>query len=349
MHSVRIAATAALMSLCLVSVAAGADEVWLQDGSRLIGTVTAIEGDVITLETQFAGTLSIQREFVRGLATESEQRFVFESGERVVGRLHWDAEGGQQIRSERAGAFAVAAEELVALEDPTAPVMQTPEQRAAAVWSSEVSLSVNGASGNTDQFGANPRFSALRETEFDRLRLGLQGRFASQDGSQTENEVIGTAGLERDFTDRWFVFGALRLERDELEDLDLRANVDLGAGYFVIRRDGHEFKPRAGLGVQTESFQNGESREDVVAVVGWDYHKDLNSRWHFNHVLDYRPTVSDPTGSYRVDSEAALVTVSNDGRWGLALRLRNEYNADPEPGVNELDTIYTVGIQRSFK
>jgi len=340
-----IAVCAALLGSCLVE----ADELLLQDGSRLLGTVQAINAESVVLETEYAGTIEVARDAIVGLSTDSEWRVVLDSGERVVGALRWNAAEGQRLESDLAGTVTVDRASITALEDPATPVIETAEQRAAAVWSSEVSLGVNGASGNTDEFSANPRFAALRETEFDRLRLGLQGRFASQDGDETENEVIGTLGLERDFTDRWFAFGNLRLERDELENLDLRANLDLGAGYFVIREDKHEFKPRIGLGVQSESFENGDTNEDVVGVLGWDYRIDLNSRWRFTHVLDYRPTFSDPAGSYRVDSEAAFITLLSDDRWGLSLRLRNEFNADPAPGIDELDTIYSVGLQRAFK
>lgn len=335
-----------VLSICRISAA---DELVLDDGSRLVGAVKAISAEIIELETDWAGTIQVRRERVVGLTTESDWRVVFESGERIIGSLAWSASDGQRVVSERVGNVALDVGAVTALEDPSAPVVQTPEQRAAAVWSSEVSLAINGASGNTEEFSANPRFSALRETEFDRLRFGLQGRFASQDGEETENEVIGNVGLERDFTERWFALGNLRLERDELENLDLRANLDLGVGYFLIRQEKHEFKPRFGIGVQSESFEDGTTNEDLVGVAGWDYRIDLNSRWRFTHVLDYRPTFSDPTRAYRLDSEAALVTLLNDHRWGLSFRLRNEYNADPEPGIDELDTVYSVGIQRVFK
>ena len=339
--SVFLAFTASLSTV--------ADEMVLDDGSRLIGAVEAITEEVISLETEWGGAIQIRRDQVVGLSTDSNWRVVFDTGERIVGRMKWSADQGQRLDSRRIGEVVLDESQVVALEDPAAPVVLSAEQRASAVWSSEASLSVNGASGNTDEFGAIPRFSALRESEFDRLKFSLQGRFASQDGEQTENEVIGTAGLERDFSARWFALGNLRLERDELENLDLRANLDLGVGYFAIREENHEFKPRVGLGLQSESFDDGATSEDIVGVAGWDYRLKLNSRWQFTHVVDYRPTFTDPSGAYRLDSEATLVTLLDEGAWGLNFRLRNEFNADPEPGIEELDTIYSVGIQRTFK
>jgi len=345
---------ACALQAIMLAAPAQADEILLNDGSKLVGTVEALDEYRVVLETSYAGRLEVRRDAVIGIITDEPRRVVFESGERVLGRLSWDTERGQRFEGELADVARLDLDGISAIEDPASPVaeqvlIEQQAGRAAAVWSSEVSLSIDGASGNTDEFGATPEVSALRETDFDRLTLGLRGRFASQDGSQTENEVIGTVGLERDFSDRWFAFGALRLERDELEDLDLRANLDFGAGYFLIREEGHEFKPRAGLGVQSESFDDGSTSENVVGVAGWDYRYDLGSRWRFTHTLDYRPTLSDPAGAYRLDSAAALVSRLDDDDWGLRLQLRNEFNADPEPGIDELDTVYSVGLQRVFK
>ena len=328
------------------SVSAWADEIRLDDGSRQFGSVTAIGAETLTLETEYAGTLEIQRERISGIVTDAPIRVVLDSGERVVGRLMLEDSGAQLLASETAGRFELARESISALEDPASLVA---EQRPTASWSRDVSVAVSGASGNTDQVTSLARVSALRESDGERLRLALQGRFGSQDGSQTENEVIGSVGLERDFSDRWFMLGGVRLERDELEDLDLRANVDFGVGYFVIREEHHEFKPRVAIGFQYESFEDDGTNEDIVGVLGWDYRYDMNSRWRFTHVLDYRPTFSDPTSEYRIDSEAALITMLNDGRWGLRFLLSNRYNADPAPGVDKLDTVYAVGLQRSFK
>lgn len=359
------------------SAAAGADQLVLSDGSRLSGTVAGVSDAAIEFDTAYAGTINVRIAAVEGISTDAPRMVVLESGDRILGRLVWDRDTGQRLDSRLAGMIELDGTAIVGIEpedSPSDPVVAAREQaareieameqkhaaelaaaRAAAepvaerVWSGEVSLAVNGASGNTDEFSANPQFSALRETGFDRLSLGLRGRFASQDGEETENEIVGNIGLEHDISPRWFLLGAVRLERDEFEDLDLRANIDLGAGYFVFRREHLEFKPRIGFGLQTEAFSNAENEEDFVAVAGWDFRNDLGRRWRLTHTVDYRPTFSDPTGSYRAESKAALTTMLTDETpWMLRFQVRNEFDADPEPGIEELDTIYSVGIQRVF-
>lgn len=370
-----------VLAAALACVAgAKADQLFLSDGSRLSGTVIGVSDASVQLETTYAGTIDVRLDAVEGIVTDQPRAVLLASGDRILGRLVWDRDSGQRIDSRVAGMVELEGMRFVAIEDKDAtrdPVIAAreqadreiealktehaaelaeagqasdPEIRAKQVWSSNVSLAVSGSSGNTDEFTANPRFTALRETEFDRLSLGLRGRFASQDGEETENEVVANIVLERDVSPRWFVLGGVRLERDEFEDLDLRANVDLGAGYFVYRREDLEFKPRFGIGLQTEAFSNSENQEDLVGVLGWDYRNDIGARWRLTHTIDYRSTFSSPTSQYRVDSEVALTTaLSEESAWQLQFLLRNEFNADPAPGIDRLDTVYSVGILRAFE
>ncbi len=370
-----------LFGLCLMLFglqAAHADRLILEDGSVLNGAIVSVGGAAVEFETDYAGLLEVRRDRIAGMISDRPLLVLLQSGDRLRGMLGWDESRGQWLDSELAGIIELTDRKIIAINDPEhesrlavagadeveahigvleqahaeeiEAAVAKARPTAEAVWSGDISIAVSGADGNTEEFTALPSFSALRETEFDRLALGLQGRFASQDGEETENEIIGTASLERDFGPRWFGRGALRLERDEFEDLDLRTNIDLGAGYWAIRKDHHEFKPRAGLGLQVEAFDVADNQEDVVAVLGWDYRYNLGKQWRLTHVLDYRPTFSDPTGSYRVDSELALVTLVNDTvPWGLRFQLRNEFNADPAAGVDRLDTVYSIGIQRAFK
>ena len=101
-------------------------------------------------------------------------------------------------------------------------------------------------------------------TDVDRLLVYIQGRYAKQDGSRSENEIFGGMDLEVDLSDRWFVFGKTYLEFDEFENLDLRARATAGMGYFLIRQDHQELKLRAGVGFQHESFDDGTSENDGV-------------------------------------------------------------------------------------
>ena len=367
-------ASAAL--LVLLSGSAMADELLLEDGSRLTGTLKSLGPDRASFETAFAGVLEIERGAILGIRSDSALEVTLATGDRLIGTLSWNDETGQTLASDLVGAISLADGAIVAAarpgESPDPAVIRAEmEERVAAlerdhktqiaeieaqrepdpsaVWSGDVAIGVNGADGNTEEFSFNGTASARRETEFDRLLLGFSARFAEQAGEETENEFIGTAGLERDFGPRWFALGALRLERDEFEDLDLRANIDFGAGYFLVREEHHEFKPRIGIGYQVEAYQDSSNEEDLVGLAGWDWRYEMTDRWRFKHSLDWRPTFDDPTGDYRLDSRAELISLMNGALWNLRLGLRNEYNAAPEPGIEKLDTTYTVSLQRVFE
>lgn len=66
-----------------------ADEVLVQDGTVLNGTITSISKTTITLETGFAGTLEVEREQVTGFSVDNPEAVEEESvGQDPSGR-HW--------------------------------------------------------------------------------------------------------------------------------------------------------------------------------------------------------------------------------------------------------------------
>ena len=173
---------------------------------------------------------------------------------------------------------------------------------------------------------------------------------ATDEGDETENEIIGTAKLERDFSERTFAFASLKLERDKFEDLDLRSNLTAGLGYFVIKEPGHEFKPRLGVGYEVSAFSSSSNEENFVISAGWDYKKDLIDDLTFTHVFSYLPSLEEPTDEYRLESEAIVSYPFAGGTgWNLDFSIRHQYDNSPSGNVDRLDTYYSLGLTREFK
>jgi hypothetical protein len=59
-----------MLTGCLVSFSAAADELLLRDGSRILGTAIRKEGNTLEFKTSFAGTLQVKWDQVRALRTE---------------------------------------------------------------------------------------------------------------------------------------------------------------------------------------------------------------------------------------------------------------------------------------
>jgi len=359
---------------CLCIVAAGdrhADTVRLKDGSTLIGEVQRLVDGRLTIETGFAGALDIPVDQLAGLTTEGKRTVALDTGDRLVGRLvHADSE--QRLVDTAFGEVTIEPNRIDGLWSPDAPAPQTREMRerheaeVAEIeqrheqqvaelterqqayeqpWSFRLEAGLNGETGNNERLAFNGRAEARREYPDERMNIFAQGRFAEENGERSANEIKGGWKLEVDVSERWFVFGKLGLEFDEFEDLDLRATVSSGVGYFFIQEEKQELTGRAGLGYQHESFDDDTSEDQAVAEFGYDYRLDVNSWLRFTHGLTYYPTFEDPIGDYRVEAETAgELPLSGDEQWKLRLGMRNEYDANPQPGIENLDTYYFLNV-----
>ena len=77
-------------TLLVFSVEARSDHVYLQNGSHIVGTITGVNDGKLVVDTEFAGEVSIALDAIRGIETEGENGFKFDSGEVLSGRLQFE-------------------------------------------------------------------------------------------------------------------------------------------------------------------------------------------------------------------------------------------------------------------
>jgi putative salt-induced outer membrane protein YdiY len=381
MNDRKLALLLSLLLLALVSPLR-ADQVLLDDDSRIVGQINRLGPDGLVIETNFAGTLTIPAKKVASIRTDGPVTVALEGGDRATGRLQV-VDGRQQITGTAFGDVTVDRAKIVGLWTPgesspeviareqalqrelaqtraehQAEIAATREAHQAQAaeyqqtlenyrdpWSGRFELGLSGDTGNNERMAFRGAAEARREVENERLTIYGSGNYARENGERTENEILGGARLERDISDRWFAYGRGELEFDEFENLDLRSVVGAGVGYFFIREDDHELRGRAGVGYMHESFDNGVSTDQGIVDLGYDYRIDLNDWLRFTHSLTYLPTFDEPTSDYRLVAETAgEVPLSKDKAWKLRAGMRNEYDAMPTPGVERLDTSYFLNL-----
>lgn len=374
-------AMAMATSLLAASIAAG-DEVHLNDGSRLMGTISEWSDGQVVIDASFAEGVTIPAERVALVATDEKRSVTLDSGDRLVGRLAI-VDGGQRIVDTAVGAVEIDTASIAAITSPqrAAPQAETRreelqeqvtelkeqheqqvqslksehEQELAEarqqspalgdLWSGRIEFGLDGQSGNTDRLNIRGRAEARRTTDAERLLLFIEGRHATEEGDKTANELFGGARLDVDFAERWFAFGKTRLEFDEFEDLDLRVTTTGGVGRFLIRREAHELSVRAGAGFEHESFQDGTSTTEPVGEAGYDYRLDLDRNVRLTHSLTYHPTFTDPTSDFRVTVDTGLeFPIGDSEAWRFRAGLRNEFDNMPQPGVDQLDNLFFINL-----
>ncbi|MDT0619377.1 DUF481 domain-containing protein [Salinisphaera sp. P385] len=333
-----------------------ADAVYLADESVIKGEIISLDGEALEIETSFAGTLTVERDAIDGLATDEPMVITTEEGDEVEGRLAFVPGEGQRIADSAFGTTTFELSRLSALRgagEPSPAEVRLAElrERRANLWSGQLLVGLGGTSGNSESRSLNFGARAKREAEDDRLFLNLLVNKAQQDGVESADEKIGTVRLERDFSERFFVFAQTEAERDDFENIDFRSTTTLGPGYFFLERPGHQLKGRMGLGYEYIARNTGQDESEAVLTLGYDYLLDVSDWFQFTHNLTVIPQVSDsPADNFRVDSTLALeAPLGGSSLWSLAAQYRHQYNNNPEPGVEDLDATYLLNLARTFE
>jgi len=334
-----------------------ADVVTLNDGSKLLGTVQRLQDGKLTLETKFAGTLEIDASLVETIATDEPVNVEVNTGDRLVGPIEWKPEVNTAIVETQLGGVPVSVEridaiwpkggkspELTAMEQQIEQVKKEME-KARGKWGLHVEFGLLAQEGNTKKFQAIGGIEGRRTTERDLLRLYVTADYATENRVRNSNEVIGGAYYEYLITKRFFAYGRTELEYDEFENIELRATVAGGVGYYWIKQEKQELKTRGGIGYLHESYlDDTEAKNTAQAELALDYRLDINSWLRFQHAMAYYPTFKS-VRDYRLTSDTALIFKLTDDRLvNLKIGAKYDYDAIPTGNAERLDQTYYANI-----
>ena len=344
---------AVALGACLVWATPGrADEIHTADGSKLVGTIKLWTADKLVIETKIAGTLEIARAEIVAVASDTPVTVEFESGDRLVGTMAVSPDLKTTTVSTALGDMEVPSEQVVAVwpegaESPEVIAMREEVEATKKALEADWTVTVEGSAvmkeGNTDRLDARGRFDAKRKTAEDLLHFYLQALYGEENDNRSQNEYIGGTRYRNDITHRWYWYARSELEYDEFEDLDLRATVTGGTGYFWIKKPEHELATSIGAGYRHETYSDDRSEDSAILDLGLDYRLDIADWAQFTHSTVYSPDVEE-FNDYRITADTALVFPFKDDRWKWKMGIRNEYNSNPQPGLDRLDNTYYTSL-----
>ncbi|WP_417511264.1 DUF481 domain-containing protein [Methylophaga sp.] len=371
-----------LISSTLTNIAV-ADQVVLDDGSMLKGTVKQVANGQLIMDTAFANEVTIDYARVSQITTDKKYLIELDSRDRIVGQLSVDNNGQAQLTNTAFGNVDIDPKNIknVWATDATKPQILAVQQeyqdeietikadkekevediktsyetainalreernRLRDPWSGSIAMGVTGASGNTNRFGAHGRGELNRETDAERMNLYMEINFQKEDGEQTANQKLAGLSLERDISEMWFARGSADFEIDEFEELDLRAIAAASLGRFFIREDDLKFKGFAGLGYRFESYSDGTKDKDPTGVLGYDVKYKMNSKLSLFHDLTYYPSFSSPGTNYLIVTNfGGEMPITEKEDWKLRASLRSKYNSQPAEDAETTDTTYQMNL-----
>lgn len=335
-----------LFVICiLLATGLFADEVLVQDGTVLKGKISSISDTAITIETGFAGTLSVDRAQVTGFSTD-EQVFVrLASGAVMPGTVASSEEGAVKI----SGVDGVLSAPLTSVRQGWIEPDQDPEilaREAAAAelerkWHYQVNANVSGKSGNTDEGSIGAGFTAILEGKEDELKFYGSYDRQETDGQTTSDERKAGMRYTSYFYDPLGWYARQELESDAFENISLRSVTAAGLSYRFVNEDHYKLSGNAGLSYRYESYKDGtESTGSVGLDIGVQHFYRWKNRFEINNELTYVPSIED-FASYLLTQNSWVDLPLGDSRlWKIRIGLKNDYNSQPAGGREKTDTTY---------
>lgn len=316
---------------------ARADVIETKSGARLVGKVSKITGEAITLSTDYAGDIAIKQSEVVSLRTD-EPRFVRLSGGTVMaGVVTPAADGKIQITGEdgviTTSVDKVAATWALGATDPAITEL-------AAKWTYEATADITGKAGNKQQSGAAIGARAKRIGPTDTLQFYMAYNRQESFGVISADQFKAGLDFAINYAGRksWYVRDEAGFDR--VKDIELYNVAATGVGYDFVKKPRHVLTGRAGLGFRYEGYRD-PATEDVKSF-GFDF--GLHHEYTFSDAklindLTYVPAFDD-FSTYRAVHESYFEVPLASPRWKLRLGVTNDYTSQTGAGVEKLDTTY---------
>lgn len=213
----------ALLCFSLWAGLAWADEVLLLNGDRLTGTIVKMEERILTLQTDYGGEIKIDWRKVQRVSSNSPMKiFVPEQSRDALTDFFFGAQGLREVTE-------LHAESAIPLEEVTAinlePIRLT----------GTVSVGGNSTSGNSSTKAIN---SAARLTlHAYRQRLLIEGKYNYGQAGEQVTARNSLASLKHNYfvSKQIFVETFGMLEKDTLQNLQLRSTIGSGLGYQSMK------------------------------------------------------------------------------------------------------------------
>ena len=313
------------------------DEIMLDNGSRIVGTITEARDGALTVETDFAGTLSIGLDKV--VSVNSSNSSVIQLADKTVVRDQPLQVSEQQlVLTDDSGAL-----QTLALDDLLVINPEPWELGEGYKWSGLINFAFSVERGNSDTDELDYKLDTTWRSDDDRYTLKLTGELdETNDVKNADNwSIIGKYDRFLDGPNYW---GAqLYAEQDEFADLDLRYFIGPYAGREFFTDPVFALSAEAGISYVNEDFITAPDQEYPGA--NWSFH--LSS----NYLGGASAMYIGQLGVWNLDETSDFIVNTTFGLsfpllWGLeaAAEILLEYDAGAVQGVEKLDETYALRL-----
>ena len=333
----RLALALAALTLGAACAPASADEIRLKNGDRLTGKIAEASGGKLKITTAAEGDITVDLKEVQTFSTDEPVEVRLKDGTIIR----------EAVRpSDTAGAIGVGA----GADQPLSEVKSIKTKRDQ--WTGALVVGGLLTRGNSDTESLNVSVEASRRTDTDRISANAGYIYSRQKDPDTGNKSTAAdnwfVGGKYDyfFTEKFYGYGAMRVDHDRIAGLDLRLTPSLGVGYQWVETPGFNFATEGGLAYVHEEYSAGGSDDHMAARLAYHVDKKFNEKVALMHNLEYLPSL-ERGSDFNVNADAGVRATLTKAMFA-EFKFEWRYDATPAPGAEKNDLRYTLGVGWTF-
>lgn len=340
-----------LLCALLLASAASADTLFLEGGDRVSGKIVSMQGDNITFETVYAGTLTIKKNAVTKIETD----------EPLLARVDPKVKDYETVTVSTSpdGSIALIPQEekdaalsLSGVSTLWKPGAEDPDFPKKKLWTYSAALGLGGRSGNNRSFSVNANLDAVRSSEKTTTRLYFNGAYERTDGSLVTQTLLG--GLDYEYRPNGHCSWYLRdeLSQNKTQGIDFRNIVAGGYGwYFWQKKKGDVvtdmLRARIGLGHNYTKYKAQDNSSEITGDFGIRFRSQIREGIIWNTELTYVPTLDD-FGDFYLHHVTTLEFPLDFLKISQELGVSNDYVSRPDSDRERLDTVWFIRFKKSW-
>ena len=229
---------------------------------------------------------------------------------------------------------------------------------AQANWSSKSQLGFVMARGNSETETANARFELVHEVERWKNSFRTGALYGETSKRESAERWDASWQIDHKFSERTFIFGALRHEDDRFSGFDYQSSVSTGIGRSFIDTEQTKLSAQLGIGarrLRPEVLVRDEQGFVIDRIPG-EHETDAagNARVQFEHaltdtakILNLLQVESGRNNTLTQNELALQVQMNKTLALSLGFNVRN--NSKPPGEQKGTDTLTTVNLVYELK
>jgi len=334
----------ACFAVCLsASSLALADQLVLNNGDTLQGKIVTMTAGELIFNSPVLGELNVTMDKIKSFSSDETITLQLASGDVIEPTISSAAEGfitfndnGQQQN--------LALDQISGINpDPAKPVE----------WIGKLFAGVSIETGNTESQDVDLDVKATRETKQDRVILDARyEEDRSEDGTSgnlTTNKRYYALGGHYDYfvSDRTYVYGVARTEKESTANLEQRIKLGSGLGYRWVETSRTRFEVEGGLSWVSEDFTDTTPDQKYAAVrTATRLTHDLSSDIKLFNDAEWLMSLED-SADQLFSTDAGLAYRIN-GHLSLEAKLHYDWDKSPPASNGEDDFRYVFGVSWGF-